>query len=123
LGEYNYPSFPVAMIDIPLQTPEQTAQYLRERITLHLEAEKLADNDLPLCTPEETWEKPTTYAIKKKDRQSALRVYPTLEEAKKHMSAGLTLEIRRGGRNRCARYCSVSKFCNQFATYKKSLKV
>ena len=61
-GEHNYPAIQVVMIGIPIWDEETTMNYLRERVRLHLEAERLADDELPLCTPEEMWEKPTTYA-------------------------------------------------------------
>ena len=123
VGEHNYPTFPVAIINIPVWPVEKTESYLKERIKLHLEAEKLPDEELPFCTPDDTWEKPTTYAVMKRGRQSAIRVFPTLQEAKKLMGAGLYLEVRKGKRTRCASYCEVNRFCNQFADYRKGLRV
>jgi hypothetical protein len=115
IGEYGYPAMPVAMIDIPIWPVDKAEAYLKERIRLHLKAEQLPDDKLPLCSPEETWDKPTTYAVMKRGRQSALRVFATLAEAKKMMSSGLYLETRPGEKVRCRRYCSVNKYCNQYA--------
>ena len=39
------------------------------------------DGDLPECTPEQMWEKPTTYAVKKVGNKRATNVFNTKEEA------------------------------------------
>ena len=119
----NYPQSPVAMIDIPLWTDEEQDAYIKERVGLHAEAyfEMNTEGALPDCTPDEMWEKPTTYAIKKPGAARAKSVHKTLDEAQHALNqvSGYLLEIRQGERTRCASYCQVSKFCNQYKNYLK----
>lgn len=51
----NYPPFAYKKIDIPLWTLKKQEKYIKERVKIHKEAMSKADNDLPLCTPEERW--------------------------------------------------------------------
>jgi len=119
----NYPQSPVAMIDIPLWTDEEQDAYIQERVGLHAEAyfEMNTEGALPDCTPDEMWEKPTTYAIKKPGAARAKSVHKMLDEAQHALNqvSGYLLETRQGERTRCASYCQVSKFCNQYKNYLK----
>jgi hypothetical protein len=47
---------------------EERDAYIRQRIALHSACDFAmeTDGELPDCTPEEMWEKPTVWAIKKK---------------------------------------------------------
>lgn len=115
----DYPSVPVAIIGIPIWPDEKVQSYLKERIRMHLEAEKLPDNELPLCTDEDMWSKPTTYAIMKRNRKSAVRVCYSRGEAEQKMFEGEYIVERPGKRSRCERYCEVNRFCNQFRDAKE----
>ena len=125
VGERGYPTIPIVVIDIPIWPAPQCKEYLHERVRLHTEAENLADNDLPLCTPEDTWEKPTTYAVMKEGRQSAVRVFPEFNMAKVMLNRcdkhHYIIE-RPGTRVRCTQYCDVPAWCNQYKEYKCSAK-
>ena len=121
-----YPQKQVAIIDIPLWTFEQQEEFIKDRIHKHGVAELAmeTDTDLPDCTPEEMWEKPTTYAIKKDGGVRAKSVHKTKEEAEKaYLSLktpkDYTIEIREGGRTRCEKFCQVAPFCEQYQTYLK----
>ena len=72
----SYPQAPVAMVDVPLWDYETRVQYLNERMTLHQEAQQAWDTqqELPPCSSDEMWEKPDTFAVKKKKQKRALRV-------------------------------------------------
>lgn len=77
--------------------------------------ENIADEDLPLCTPEERWNTGDKYAVKKKTNKRADRVYDTLEEAQEHLSRvgekEYEIEYRQGEDKRCLEYCSCCMFC------------
>ena len=89
------------------------------------------NNELPLCSDEETWKKNDTWAVKKKGQKRALRVLDSEEEANQYMGwhnetdkaytkkTDLELEFRVGEYTRCGNYCSVADFCNQ---YKERIK-
>jgi hypothetical protein len=95
-------------------------QFVRERINEHNEAYFAisVDAELPECTPEQMWEKPTSYAIIKEGGVRAKSVHPTLEEAQALLPPkGYAIHERKGERTRCAKYCQVSQFCTQYQQY------
>ena len=77
LHDKDYPRIPFVTKEIPLWTREEQEQYIREQLQYHRMSEPAE------CSPEDKWEKPTTYAVMKKGRKSALRVLPSEEEAEK----------------------------------------
>ena len=86
-----------------------------------------SDRLLP-CSPEQRWHKPDKWAVKKKGRKTAVRVYESekdarvraMEENKKADSNDLYyVEFREGEDTKCDSYCPVSDFC-PFARAKKS---
>ena len=124
----NYPQSPVATIDIPLWTFEEREAFIAKRIYEHGAAlfEMETDGDLPDCTPEDMWEKKTSYALKKDGNVRAKSVHETHEEATAAMEAALasakksekfSVEVRQGERTRCKSYCQVSQFCKQYQAY------
>ena len=94
---------------------------------MHEHQEAQANYDLfdkeQLCTPEEQWAKPDTWAVKKKNVKRALRVYETEQEAIDHVNkedVNLIIEHRKGELTRCqGNYCGVSEFCEQFNLWRK----
>jgi hypothetical protein len=104
-------------IDIPLWDIKTTENYISERIKLHEQV------PAPECTPEEKWERPTRYAVKKKGRKSAIRVFDNKLEAEleldnqeekakaKKKNDKFSIEVRKGENVRCENYCVVNKFC------------
>ena len=110
------------VIDIPLWDYEKQDEFIKKRVGLHSEAyfEMDTDGNLPDCTPEEMWEKTTTYAVKKDGGVRAKSVHQTMADAEVALPAkGYFIEVREGERTRCANYCQVSQFCNQYQTYLK----
>jgi len=118
-----YPSSPIATIDIPLWPMEKREAYIKDRIHLHSEAyfDSETEGEMSECTPEEMWEKQTTYAVKKIDGVRAKSVHKTLEDAQEALSQlkGYAIEVRQGERTRCDKYCQVSSFCTQYQKYLK----
>jgi PD-(D/E)XK nuclease superfamily len=117
-----YPAAPVAILDIPLWSFDRRQEYVRSRIHAHSEALFALETgaDIPPCTPEECWEKPTTYAVKKEGGVRAKIVCASEEEAKEELEKsgkGYFIETRLGERTRCANYCQVSQWCKQYQSY------
>ena len=80
-------------------------------------------DELPHCTSEEMWEKQTTYAVKKIGGVKARNVCDTAEEAQAKVAEygkEYEIEVRPGERTRCANFCSVSRYCNQYQDYLKT---
>jgi len=119
----SYPQAPIVILDQTLWPFERAELFIDEKLKLHGEAyfESETDGDLPDCTPEEMWEKPSKYAVMKDGGLRAKSVHDTLEEAQKALpEKGYSIECRPGERTRCKSYCQVSKFCNQYKEYIKN---
>lgn len=117
-----YPDAPIKVIDIPLWTFEERENFIKERIHLHSDAyfATEAGEDLPLCTPEQMWEKQTVYAVRKAGGVRAKAICNSAEEAQAkvvELGKGYEVEIRPGERTRCANFCQVRDFCSQWADY------
>jgi hypothetical protein len=123
-----YPAAPIVVIEIPLWPFAEREAYVRQRISLHGDAffEMETGGDMPNCTPEECWEKPTTYALKKDGNVRAKSVHETREAADTALAAAtekakkgekFLIEVREGGRTRCESFCQVAPYCQQHQVY------
>jgi RecB family exonuclease len=117
-----YPNAPVKEIEITVWPYEERTKFIQGRLRKHSEALLAAETkeDLPQCTAEEVWEKPTTWAIKKVGGVRAKKVCYTEEEANDELEKagkGYAIEVRPGGRTRCENYCPVRDFCGQWKDY------
>ncbi len=112
-NENGYPGVQVLNVEIPMWQPEDAERYLIERVNLHQAAEGLNVADIPLCTAEERWERPVTWAVKKPVNKRAFRVFDTYDEAVRccAANAGMIIEERKGECVRCAHVCRAAAFC------------
>jgi hypothetical protein len=111
LGDANYPQRQVKVLDVPVWTLQEAGDYIRERVRLHQAAD---DGLVPECSPEERWERPTTYAVMRRGRKSALRVFDRLADARDLANEpDRHIEVRPGRAVRCEEYCPVAQFCPQ----------
>ena len=111
-----YPQSAVVTIDIPLWSVQETHSYIKERVKLHQEAEK---GNLPECTPEERWEKPTKYAVYKGSNKRATRVLDSEKEAEEYAInvENARIEVRPGEQTKCNSYCNVAEHCSWYQDY------
>lgn len=139
LRDRDYPQKQVEVFPVAVWDLELAGALLKERVKLHQEARK----ELPQCTPQETWERPDKWAVMKEGRKSALRVLDSESEAllwaiendhAKHddkgtykwgsytvaFRSGISIVRRPGERVRCASYCSVVGFCEQWNKHQKT---
>jgi hypothetical protein len=119
-----YPEAAVAVLDIPLWSMERREEYIRERIHAHSEALFATETgeEISPCTPAECWEKAAVYAVKKEGAVRAKSLHDTREEADvavEKLGKGFYVETRPGERTRCANFCPVSQWCNQYQEYLK----
>lgn len=115
----NYPKKQVAMIPIRRWTEDEQDNYVRERIKIHQNAEKVSK--LPLCTATERWRKEDQFAVMKSGRKSALRLLDTRQLALDYLKSqnmvegvGCSIVERKGEDVRCQHYCKVNQFCDYF---------
>jgi hypothetical protein len=78
-------------------------------VKLHLQA--MGEEVPPICTPEERWATPTTYAVMKQGKKSALKVAQSQKEAQIWLEAngGEWVQERPGEDKRCHNYCPFGK--------------
>ena len=117
-----YPEAPIKELPVRLWSFEEREQFVSERISKHSACEFAIETDQPLprCTPEEMWEKSTTWAVKKTGGVRAKSVHQTQEEAADALEKagkGYEIEVRLGERTRCANFCQVSHRCIQWRDY------
>lgn len=107
----NYPVAPIVSIDIPVLPDEQVYQYICDRISLH---QKASAGEKVLCTDDERWYEGTKWALMKKGGKRAIRIYENKDDIESPVADGLFIEERKGGYKRCAEYCEVAPFCDQY---------
>ena len=117
-----YPEAPIKVIDVPLWSFEKRENFIKERIHLHSNALFATEtgDDLPQCSPSEMWEKQTTYAVRKVGNKRATAVFDTEGKAEakiEELGKGYEIEVRQGERTRCANFCQVKDFCEQWKEY------
>ena len=113
----SYPQSPIRVIDYYFTDEDiaQTEVDIRAKLREINALKGTSDDELPPCSAENRWETPTTYAVKKKGRKSALRVLSSKEEAGTWMELNGTkdcyIEERLGESRKCMNYCKAAPFC------------
>jgi len=113
----DYPKSPIVEIDVRLWSDEEQEAYLHGRVALHQKAEfdRLTGSELPECSLEERWEKPSVWAVKKTGNKRAIKLYDSEEDAKSNLEKGQEIEFRQGESGRCANnWCRVNAWCSQY---------
>lgn len=138
-----YPQRPIDVIEAPVWGHEKTEQYIKDRITLHESCKNLKDDDLPLCTPKERWERGEAYVVIAEGGKRATKSFycDSAMNAKKlatDLADNLTkasgkkihpktkevtfgapkktylVEHRAGFSTRCREYCSCAPWCSYY---------
>lgn len=115
--DHGYPQCPIHCINVPLWPDETVAQYIEKRVLIHQIAGNQDDENLPECTPEERWEKPTRWAVIKKGKKRAVNggVFENSSDANAFWNekgvGSHDLVERPGESTRCKSYCNVAPFC------------
>ena len=112
--EPEYPQVGVVIREVPLWPPELCERNIKAAVTLHQIATDLPDDQLPMCTAAERWQKPKVWAVRKKGNKRALKLFSTREEAEAATPgvANYAIEHRPGEDTRCLHYCNVRQFCS-----------
>ena len=112
----DYPKCAIQEIPLPIWREEETLAYIKSRINLHNAAKLIEEDDaIPVCTEEERWAKPTTWAVlKEKGAKRAVNgwLYELESEALAHAKRiSGAVEKRDGSNPRCENYCQVRQWC------------
>jgi len=113
-SDAGYPNIPLQIVDLELWSLEEQLAFIKKRLMMHFGPED------KVCTDEDRWFKPGTFAVMKKNRKSALRLLPTEEKALSwaakngHTGKDIYIVERPATYNRCDNFCSVSKWCKQY---------
>ena len=112
-----YPTGQIMLIPVERWPRERQKAYIEERVALHQNSESLKDDDLPVCSKEERWERGEAWAVHKGTNKRAERVFSSPEEASAYMGVdkGLNIIHRPGKSTRCMEYCSAAPFCSFYA--------
>lgn len=115
--EQDYPNVAFTPIDIPKWHDEDVEAFIRKAVKEKMDA---LNGHKRLCTPEERWQRPSSYAVMRPGRKSAVRVLQSQQEAEEYIQ-GLTkasgdeyIEYRPGEDIRCTSFCPVSQHCWYF---------
>jgi len=119
LTELNYPESQIVEVPIKLWTLEEQEKYILDRVEKTLEARRLSDDKLPICTPEERWQTPNLYKVMKKGRKSAVKNFENKEDAIEFINNNkdkklLSIKFFKGEDRKCLNYCPVKDFCNYY---------
>lgn len=114
----DYPQAPVVIIDVPMWESAATETYILDRLRAHANAQHV----LPLCTPDERWERPAKFAVMKDGNKRATSLHDTRAAAETAQSE-LQAEARKGAayyvderpaeQVRCRDYCPARPVCRQ----------
>jgi len=116
--KYDYPQFPVQVVKFNFTDDDfkECEEWLQARFEEIAAAEKLPDDELPVCTPDERFNSGDKFAVMKKGRKTALRVLDSMEEAEqwKAENGGDEIVIRPGEDKKCLDYCAACEFCSYY---------
>lgn len=114
----DYPQFPVQVVKFNFTDDDfkECEEWLQARFEEIAAAEKLPDDELPVCTPDERFNSGDKFAVMKKGRKTALRVLDSMEEAEqwKAENGGDEIVIRPGEDKKCLDYCAAREFCSYY---------
>lgn len=121
----DYPQSPAVMLDIPLWSKEQAADFIEQRVLVHQAAQADWDMEIdpPYCTDDERWMRRPTYAVMKSGNKRATKVFDDAQSATsfaKDKGVNFYIETRPAEPIRCTGdYCGVAQWCEQYREWKE----
>jgi hypothetical protein len=124
-----YPKIPIMEIPVKSWTLEETEDYIKTKINAFEKFKDAPEPELPMCLPEELWQSPTKYAVKRQGNKTAMSggIKNSKEEADKFIlnqkiqdkkPYKYIVEVRPGTVERC-NYCDGRTWCGQYKKLKE----
>jgi hypothetical protein len=114
----DYPKSQICVVDVPMWNSYEAELFVRNRLAMHQRSKVAIEfsEELQPCSDADRWMSETTYAVKKVDRKTAIRVLTNESEALEMATEKKGyVEVRPGEPRRCAgNYCGVAKWCKQY---------
>lgn len=117
-GDY-YPENPIVTWEYNVTSADiqEIEDFINLRFRQLIDAEKVSDDELPICTPEERWNTGDKFAVMKEGRKTAIRVFDNKEDANnfiKFEEPKAVIQNRPGEDKRCKDYCAAREFCSHY---------
>ena len=116
-GEF-YPESQVYTYELKITSADliEIEKFIRDKFDELIEAEKLSDDDLLDCGKKDTWYTGDKFAVYGTNKNKAMRVFDTYEEANDYLNnkGGVEIVARKGEYRRCQDYCECCKFCKYY---------
>jgi len=131
---FEYPEIPFQNVEVPLWTPEEQLQYIKDRLAIHLLYNQDSNvGNVPTCTAKQRWHKVDQYAVIKKGAKRSMKNFNVVDndkrrallEAQGYMQhKGLRedeheIQTRGAEDMRCRYYCEFTEFCPYYKQYVK----
>lgn len=113
-GTPGYPEAKLVVLPQDMWSDAEIEQGILYRCQLHEQAKMLPIDQVEVCTQDERWEKPTKWAVVRRGKARALKLFDFESDAKEYANEvrkGAYVEPRPGRRTRCLDWCTVSKWC------------
>lgn len=118
----DYPKAKMATVEFSVTEEDlkKIEEFIFKRVDDISAAEKLDDDQIEPCSPEERWEKPASYAVMKEGRKTAVRVFSDKKDAELLAATDSKMSVveRKGTCGRCEEYCYYAQFCNFYKKLK-----
>src|SRR5262249_11397013 len=114
----DYPQCAIHIKKLPLWSIGVAQDFILKRIEAHTVP---LDEELPLCSNRERWQRDTQYAVMQKGKKRAIRVFPHLPQAEALLKfregsaqpgQKFVIEERPTEPVRCLDFCPVQQFCD-----------
>jgi len=120
-ADNNYPQKRAITRTLPLYSIEDTQAFITKKLTQIINKHDLPQQDLPRCTPEELWQKPTKYAYYKNPTSlgRATKLFDNIHDANQRnaQDGSKGKIITRKGEVKFCRYCPARPICSQAEEY------
>jgi len=113
----SYPQTPMHVyeFDVTERGLAEIGAFVADKVARYKLHREMADDDIPPCSPEERWERPSEFAVMKAGLKRAVRKFDSRQEADAFAGgkgSGHFVETRPGESVRCQDWCACSGFCN-----------
>ena len=117
--EADYPKLPIHIESFRFNQSDfmQIDTFIRHKLACIKSTENMPDDEIPECTAEERWQKPTTWAVMKRGQKRAVRVLDSEREAYEYIAdhggeSSMFVQERKGEDSKCVNYCNCKEFCH-----------